>query len=77
MNRIKEKLREQGRMQTYLCRELDKSTNTVSLWCRNLIQPSVTDLYRIADLLDCEVSDLLIEKKKLERKKDESHKQSR
>lgn len=65
MNRIKQILKEQGRMQEYLSRELDKSSNTVSLWCRNKVQPSVTDLYKIADLLDCEVADLLLEKDKV------------
>lgn len=71
MNRLKDILHEQGRSQQFLCRQLDKSTNTVSLWCRNLVQPSVSDLYRIAELLDCEVSDLLKERKEL--KKLEKH----
>lgn len=65
MNRLKEILHEQGRSQQFLCRQLDKSTNTVSLWCRNLVQPSVQDLYRIAKLLDCKVSDILLEEKEI------------
>lgn len=69
MNRIKQVLNEQGRKQEYLSRELDKSSNTVSLWCTNKIQPSVQDLYKIAELLDCEVADLLVEKEKLKDKK--------
>lgn len=69
MNRIKQVLNEQGRKQEYLSRELDKSSNTVSLWCTNKIQPSVSDLYRIAELLDCEVSDLLVEKDQIKEQK--------
>lgn len=53
---------EEGRIQEYLSRELDKSSNTVSLWCRNKVQSSLTDLYKIADLFDCELVDLLLEK---------------
>jgi putative transcriptional regulator len=65
MNRIKEVLREQGRMQAYLCREMNRTPNTVSNWCTNRVQPSVQDLYHIAELLGCEVADLLIKKNKL------------
>lgn len=61
MNRIKTILRQQGRTQAYLCRMLGKSANTVSLWCTNKTQPSVDDLYSISKLLDCKVSDLLLE----------------
>lgn len=66
MNRIKNILRQQGRTQAYLCRMMDKSANTVSLWCTNKIQPSVDDLYRIAKILDCKVSDLLLEDEEIE-----------
>jgi transcriptional regulator with XRE-family HTH domain len=45
---------------------LDKSANTVSLWCTNKVQPSVDDLYRIAKLLDCKVSDLLLDEVEIE-----------
>jgi transcriptional regulator with XRE-family HTH domain len=76
MNRIKEVLKKQGRTQAFLCRKLDRSKNTISLWCRNEVQPSVNDLYRIAKLLDCKVAYLLLEeyeiallKKRIETKK--------
>lgn len=45
---------------------MDKSANTVSLWCTNKIQPSVDDLYRIAKILDCKVTDLLLEEEEIE-----------
>lgn len=76
MNRIQRILRQQGRTQAYLCRVLDKSANTVSLWCKNKVQPSVHDLYRIAELLDCKVADLLIEKDEIEIIKKEFEKKS-
>lgn len=66
MNRIKQLLIEQGRKQEFLSIKLDKSANTVSLWCTNQIQPSVSDLYRIAKILDCKVSDLLLEEEEIE-----------
>ena len=69
MNRIKIVLSKQGRMQSFLCRELDKSPNTVSLWCTNKIQPSVQDLYKVAEILDCEVDELLVKKDELKDKK--------
>jgi len=76
MNRIQRILRQQGRTQAYLCRVLDKSANTVSLWCKNKVQPSVHDLYRIAELLDCKVVDLWVEKDEIEIIKKESEKKS-
>lgn len=66
MNRIKNILRQQGRTQAYLCRMLDKSANTVNLWCNNKVQPSVEDLYKVAEILDCKVSDLILEKDEIE-----------
>lgn len=68
MNQIKKVLKEQGRMQGYLSNKLEKSSNTISLWCNNKVQPSVQDLYRIAELLDCEVADLLLEKDQITNK---------
>ena len=59
MNKIKEVLKKQGRMQSYLSDNLGKSANTISLWCRNVVQPSLKDLFKVAELLDCEVHELL------------------
>ncbi len=59
-------LRMQGRSQAYLCRMMGKSTNTLSLWCTNKIQPSLPDLYRIAKILNCKVADLLLEEGEIE-----------
>ena len=59
MNKIKDVLKKQGRMQSYLSTNLGKSANTISLWCRNVVQPSIKDLYKVAELLDCDVHELL------------------
>jgi putative transcriptional regulator len=52
MNRIKEVLKEKGISQTWLAKQLDKSYNTINEYARNVRQPSIEDLYRIAKILD-------------------------
>ena len=64
MNKLKSILQEQGRTQVFLGSKLQKSTNTISLWCRNVVQPSVPDLYRIAEILSIPVSELLVDNRK-------------
>lgn len=63
MNRIKEILDEKGIKQTWLASNLDKSYNVVNGYVNNARQPSVEVLYKIAELLDVSVKDLLIENK--------------
>lgn len=60
-NRIKEVLREQGRTNKWLAAQLDKNDVTVSRWCRNVQQPDLETLYRIAELLGIHARDLLVE----------------
>lgn len=67
MNRIKEILDEKGIKQTWLASNLDKSYNVVNGYVNNARQPSVEVLYRIAELLDVSVKELLIENKDLEK----------
>ncbi|WP_206482246.1 helix-turn-helix domain-containing protein [Nonlabens ponticola] len=59
MNRIKLVLQEKGVIQTWLAIKLDKSYNMVNSYVANRRQPSVEVLYKIADLLDVSVKDLL------------------
>lgn len=59
MNRIKLVLQEKGVKQTWLAIKLDKSYNMVNSYVANRRQPSVEVLYKIADLLDVSVKDLL------------------
>lgn len=48
MNRIKDILKEKGISQAWLAKKLDKSYNTINEYFRNVRQPSIEDLYRIA-----------------------------
>ena len=61
MNRIKEVLKEKGISQTWLAKKLDKSYNSINEYSRNVRQPSIEDLYRIAKILDVNAKDLLKE----------------
>ena len=62
MNRLKEILVREGMSQKDLATELDKNVHTVSNWCINKSQPHLKELYRIAEILDIEVCELLISK---------------
>ena len=61
MNRIKEVLKEKGISQTWLAKQMDKSYNSVNEYARNVRQPSIEDLYRIAKILKVNAKDLLNE----------------
>ena len=61
MNRIKEIFEEKGISQAWLAKKLDKSYNTINEYARNVRQPSIEDLYRIAKILDVNAKDLLTE----------------
>ena len=62
MNRIKEVLDEKGIKQTWLADKLGKSYNMVNSYVQNRQQPRLEVLYQIAEILEVEVKDLLIEK---------------
>ena len=62
MNRIKEVLEEKGIKQTWLADKLGKSYNMVNSYVQNRQQPRLEVLYQIAEILEVEVKDLLIEK---------------
>jgi putative transcriptional regulator len=62
MNRIKAVLAEKGIKQTWLAGQLGKSYNMVNSYVQNRQQPRLEILYKIAELLGVEVSDLLIKK---------------
>ncbi len=68
MNRILEVLKEKGITQTWLSKKMDKSYTTINEYARNKRQPSLEDLYKIAEILQVKVADLLSENIK---KKDE------
>jgi len=60
LNRIKVALVERRKTSKWLAEQIDKSETTVSRWVSNKIQPSVENLYEIADVLDMDVKDLLV-----------------
>jgi putative transcriptional regulator len=62
MNRIKEVLADKGIKQTWLAEKLGKSYNMVNSYVQNRSQPSLEDLYKIAEILEVKTKDLLIEK---------------
>lgn len=63
LNRLKAALAEQGKTNRWLSEQLGKSENTVSRWCANKVQPSITQLNEIASVLDVDVKDLLVSTK--------------
>lgn len=62
MNRIKEVLKDKGISQTWLAEKTGKSYNSINEYARNVRQPSVEDLYKIAGILNISVKELLVEK---------------
>jgi len=65
MNRIKEVLKEKGIIQTWLAEKTDKSYTTINEYARNKRQPSIEDLYKIAEILNLEVAELLEKRNKI------------
>ncbi len=63
MNRIKDVLEQKGIKQNWLADQLGKSYNMVTSYAQNRRQPSLEDLYKIAEILDVEVKELLTERK--------------
>lgn len=59
MNRIKEVLENKGIKQTWLAEQLGKSYNMVNAYVQNRQQPRLEDLYRIAEILGVDVTELL------------------
>ena len=60
MNRIKEVLEEKGIKQIWLAERLGKSYNMVNSYVQNRRQPSIECLYEIAEILNIEAKELLI-----------------
>jgi putative transcriptional regulator len=63
MNRIKEVLEQKGIKQKWLAERLGKSYNMVNSYVQNRRQPSLEDLYKIAEILDVEAKELLMNRK--------------
>lgn len=63
LNRLKVVLIEKGRTGKWLASQLDRSTCTVSKWCKNVVQPDLLTLYKISELLQVDIKDLLVDNK--------------
>ena len=59
LNRIKVVLVEKDKTGKWLSEQLGKSTCAVSKWCKNMVQPDLNTLDKIAKLLDVDVTYLL------------------
>ena len=64
INRLKVVLVEKDISSKGLAEELDKNEATISRWCTNNVQPPLTTLVKIADVLKVKVTDLLNDKQK-------------
>ena len=62
INRLKVVLAEQKRTSKWLAEQLGKSYNMINSYAQNRRQPSVEDLYKIAEILDVKVKELLVER---------------
>jgi len=60
MNRIKEVLETKGIKQVWLAEKLGKSFNMVNSYVQNRTQPSLEILFKIAEILEVDVKDLII-----------------
>ena len=59
INRLKVVLVERKRTNRWLAEQLGKDQATVSKWCTNTIQPTLETLWKIADILEVDVRELL------------------
>ena len=63
MNRIKEVLEQKGIKQIWLAEKLEKSYNMLNSYAQNRRQPSLEDLYKIAEILDVDIKELIVSNK--------------
>jgi putative transcriptional regulator len=63
MNRIQEVLEQKGIKQIWLAEQLEKSYNMVHSYAQNKRQPSLDDLYKIAEILNVDIKELLVSNK--------------
>lgn len=62
LNRIKDVLESKGISQTWLAKQVGKEFCTVNAYCGQRIQPNLTTLYRIAEILNVDFKDLITDK---------------
>jgi len=60
INRIKLVLVEKKRTSKWLSEQLGVTPSTVSKWCTNSSQPDISNLLKMAELLDVDIKELLV-----------------
>ena len=60
INRIKLVLVEKKRTSKWLSEQLGVTPSTVSKWCTNSSQPDISNLLRVAKLLEVDIKELLV-----------------
>lgn len=60
INRIKIVLVEKKRTSKWLSEQLGVTPSTVSKWCTNSSQPDISNLLKMAELLDVDIKELLV-----------------
>ncbi len=63
LHRIKAVLADSGKQGKWLAQQLGKDPTTVSKWCTNTIQPDLKTLAEIAELLNVNIRELLVNTK--------------
>ena len=64
INRLKVVLVEKNISSKWLAEKLDRNEATVSRWCTNDVQPPLTTLVKIAEVLKVNLTELLNDKEK-------------
>ena len=61
LNSIKAVLKSQGRSQSWLAQQMGMSFATVNGWCNNRNQPYLSDLVKVAVLLEVAPAELIVD----------------
>ena len=64
LNRLKAALADAGQTNKWLAEQLGKDPVTISKWCTNTVQPDLLTLSKIAELLNIDIRELVVGKKK-------------
>jgi putative transcriptional regulator len=59
-NRIRIVLAEKDKSSSWLADQVGRNKSTVSRWCSNNMQPTVETLFKIAEVLEVDVRELLV-----------------
>lgn len=65
LNRIKAVLAENNKTNKWLAKKLEKNETTVSRWCTNESQPSLENLFKVAQALSIPPQQLIVTEAKL------------